>query len=103
MTAVGVANAVTKASHFVHIDDTQLYYCENALRAGCLQGPDINKKVQAMRNSVVSIATASMLTLSLSAQALDYISVVGSSTVYPFATVVAENFGKNTRFKTKHP
>ena len=30
----------------------------------------------------------------------DYISVVGSSTVYPFATVVAENFGKTTAFKT---
>lgn len=30
----------------------------------------------------------------------DYISIVGSSTVYPFATVVAENFGKATGFKT---
>lgn len=32
--------------------------------------------------------------------ARDYISIVGSSTVYPFATVVAENFGKKNRFKT---
>jgi phosphate transport system substrate-binding protein len=32
--------------------------------------------------------------------ARDYITVVGSSTVYPFATVVAENFGKTTRYKT---
>lgn len=30
----------------------------------------------------------------------DYISIVGSSTVYPFATVVAEQFGKATKFKT---
>ncbi len=30
----------------------------------------------------------------------DYISVVGSSTVYPFATVVAEQFGKTSNFKT---
>jgi phosphate transport system substrate-binding protein len=30
----------------------------------------------------------------------DYISIVGSSTVYPFATVVAEQFGKTSRFKT---
>jgi len=30
----------------------------------------------------------------------DYISIVGSSTVYPFATVVAEQFGKTTSFKT---
>lgn len=34
------------------------------------------------------------------ASARDYISVVGSSTVYPFATVVAENFGKTTKYKT---
>jgi phosphate transport system substrate-binding protein len=32
--------------------------------------------------------------------ARDYISIVGSSTVYPFATVVAEQFGRGTRFKT---
>ena len=30
----------------------------------------------------------------------DYVSIVGSSTVYPFATVVAEQFGKTTSFKT---
>ena len=34
------------------------------------------------------------------AAARDYISIVGSSTVYPFATVVAEQFGKTTKFKT---
>ena len=34
------------------------------------------------------------------AQARDQISVVGSSTVYPFATVVAENFGRSTGMKT---
>jgi phosphate transport system substrate-binding protein len=32
--------------------------------------------------------------------ARDYISIVGSSTVYPFSTVVAEQFGKTNRFKT---
>src|SRR5690606_8851318 len=32
--------------------------------------------------------------------ARDYINIVGSSTVYPFATVVAERFGRATRFKT---
>lgn len=30
----------------------------------------------------------------------DQINIVGSSTVYPFATVVAENFGNYTKFKT---
>ncbi len=32
--------------------------------------------------------------------ARDNINIVGSSTVYPFATVVAEQFGKTTSFKT---
>ena len=35
-----------------------------------------------------------------SAMARDTISVVGSSTVYPFATVVAERFGRTTSFPT---
>ena len=36
-----------------------------------------------------------------SAQAVrDYISIVGSSTVYPFSIVVAEQFGRATEFKT---
>ena len=30
----------------------------------------------------------------------DYIYVVGSSTVYPFSTVVAERFGRGSEFKT---
>ncbi|MGB1026286.1 MAG: substrate-binding domain-containing protein, partial [Rhodospirillaceae bacterium] len=34
------------------------------------------------------------------AEARDQIRIVGSSTVYPFATVVAENFGNTTDFKT---
>lgn len=50
-----------------------------------------------------TIATAGALTLLLSGPALaarDYISIVGSSTVYPFATVVAEQFGKTSGSKT---
>ena len=35
-----------------------------------------------------------------SAQARDQINIVGSSTVYPFSTVVAERFGKSTKFDT---
>ncbi|MFW2404182.1 MAG: substrate-binding domain-containing protein [Gammaproteobacteria bacterium] len=42
-----------------------------------------------------------MLTGVAHAQAArDYISIVGSSTVYPFATVVAEQFGRTSDFKT---
>ena len=34
------------------------------------------------------------------AEARDQIRIVGSSTVYPFATTVAEQFGKTTKYKT---
>lgn len=46
---------------------------------------------------------AGALTLAMTAPAMaarDYISIVGSSTVYPFATVVAEQFGKTSGSKT---
>lgn len=46
-----------------------------------------------------AIAAASVTTANADS-ARDYISIVGSSTVYPFATVVAEQFGKTTQFKT---
>lgn len=45
---------------------------------------------------VVGLIAASQI----QAAGRDYISVVGSSTVYPFSTVVAERFGKSTTFKT---
>ena len=47
------------------------------------------------------ISAVVLLALAASAaQARDQINIVGSSTVYPFATVVAEKFGKSTNFKT---
>jgi phosphate transport system substrate-binding protein len=50
---------------------------------------------------LISAAIAVSLTgFASMAAARDYISIVGSSTVYPFATVVAERFGKTTEFKT---
>ncbi len=59
------------------------------------------------RNVSLAIAalTTSVATTLLSGNALaqstrDQISIVGSSTVYPFATVVAERFGQTTKFKT---
>lgn len=45
------------------------------------------------------LATATLGT-GYAASGRDYISIVGSSTVYPFATVVAEKFGKSTSYKT---
>jgi phosphate transport system substrate-binding protein len=44
--------------------------------------------------------SAAVIAGSAQAAQRDYISIVGSSTVYPFATVVAEQFGKTTQFKT---
>ncbi len=45
-------------------------------------------------------ATLSTMVAGTAHAARDNISIVGSSTVYPFATVVAEQFGKTTSFKT---
>jgi phosphate transport system substrate-binding protein len=54
-----------------------------------------------LKKSILLAATACFLaTAGTASAARDYISVVGSSTVYPFATVVAEQFGKTTKFKT---
>ena len=46
-----------------------------------------------LAGAAMSVSTGAMA-------ARDYISIVGSSTVYPFATVVAEQFGKTSGFKT---
>ncbi|MES9962335.1 MAG: PstS family phosphate ABC transporter substrate-binding protein [Candidatus Sedimenticola sp. 20ELBAFRAG] len=51
------------------------------------------------KRTLIAAALAVAAT-SATAASRDYISVVGSSTVYPFATVVAETFGKTTKFKT---
>ncbi len=47
-----------------------------------------------------SVAIASLLVMSNAASARDQIRIVGSSTVYPFTTVVAEEFGQGGEFKT---
>ncbi len=54
-----------------------------------------------MKKSVIlAAALSAVFSGSAFAESRDYISVVGSSTVYPFATVVAEQFGKTSKFKT---
>lgn len=50
------------------------------------------------------LALAALLPMAMSGAAVadsarDYIAIVGSSTVYPFSTVVAEQFGKTSQFK----
>ncbi len=53
-----------------------------------------------MKKSMVVGISAVLFGTATAADARDYISIVGSSTVYPFATVVAEQFGKTTQYKT---
>jgi len=49
--------------------------------------------------AVAALAVAS-IAVTGTAQARDFIRVVGSSTVYPFTSAVAEQFGKSGKFKT---
>jgi phosphate transport system substrate-binding protein len=49
---------------------------------------------------LAGVLSAAVITGAHAASARDHISIVGSSTVYPFATVVVEQFGKTTSFKT---
>jgi phosphate transport system substrate-binding protein len=49
---------------------------------------------------ILALFTAASIGATGALAARDYISIVGSSTVYPFATVVAEQFGKSTDYKT---
>ena len=55
-----------------------------------------------MRKTIFVLVTVLFIIASfgLANAARDYINIVGSSTVYPFATVVAEQFGKSTSYKT---
>ena len=50
-----------------------------------------------MRTLIITFIMLLMTTISY---ARDQIKIVGSSTVYPFSTVVAERFGKSGKFKT---
>ena len=59
----------------------------------------------AKRSTAVALLASAVVTTAVSATAFaqasrDYIYIVGSSTVYPFSTVVAERFGRATEFKT---
>ena len=53
-----------------------------------------------MFRKTLMLAAIATVTLSAAAEARDQIRIVGSSTVFPFSTTVAENFGKATKFKT---
>jgi len=55
-----------------------------------------------MRLMIIASALASALVCgnAVAQAGRDYVYIVGSSTVYPFATVVAERFGRGSNFKT---
>ena len=53
-----------------------------------------------MRFTPIALGMAMAVSVVGAAQARDQISIVGSSTVYPFATIVAEKFGQSSGFKT---
>ncbi len=52
------------------------------------------------KHILLAVAAAATFAVATAAQARDQIRIVGSSTVFPFSTTVAEQFGKSTRFKT---
>lgn len=59
------------------------------------------KHISDVSGFLAAVALTVLATAPAAAQtARDYISIVGSSTVYPFSTVVAEQFGKTSKFKT---
>ncbi len=55
-----------------------------------------------LKKSILTVVGAGALAMSFTAgaEARDQIRIVGSSTVFPFATAVAEEFGRSTKFKT---
>ena len=58
------------------------------------------EKSRVVMGMLVSIGLAAGIVHSGAASARDQIQVVGSSTVYPFSTIVAERFGNKGNFKT---
>jgi len=53
-----------------------------------------------MKKTLIMATVVSGLVLSSAAQARDTLSLAGSSTVLPFARIIAEQLGKNPNFKT---
>ena len=58
------------------------------------QGENMNRLLKLMLGFLIVFSFAT------NSYSIDQIKIVGSSTVYPYATVVAEKFGKGGKFKT---
>lgn len=53
-----------------------------------------------MKNKVIALSVAAIIGAVGAAEAREQIRIVGSSTVFPFSTAVAERFGRTTNFPT---
>ena len=54
-----------------------------------------------MKSFKIAVAVATLsLAVATTATARDRVQLAGSSTVLPYATIIAEAFGENTKFKT---
>jgi ABC-type phosphate transport system substrate-binding protein len=60
----------------------------------------MNFTLKVLAPAFLAVAGLLLSAPALSQASRDYVYVVGSSTVYPFATVVAERFGRGSPFKT---
>ncbi|SEA17102.1 PstS family phosphate ABC transporter substrate-binding protein [Microbulbifer marinus] len=60
----------------------------------------MNKRPVAKKLVATSLAALTIAASQAALAARDHISIVGSSTVYPFTTTVAERFSRATQFKT---
>src|SRR5262245_16772572 len=68
-----------------------------ALALGCKQTEATSTETKTPAPSATTTTTAAAAPAPAGAR--DYTNIVGSSTVYPFSTVVAEQFGKTSQFK----
>jgi len=69
------------------------------------KSPSFWRQRVAQRTTALALLASTVIAALASTTAIaqtgrDYIYIVGSSTVYPFSTVVAERFGRGTEFKT---
>ena len=60
----------------------------------------MNKRSASKKALATALAALTIAASNAALAARDHISIVGSSTVYPFTTVVAERFSRATQFKT---
>src|SRR6187551_3284142 len=67
---------------------------------GCVNDHRSLPMIRKLSISVAMLSTALVASVAPAQSGRDRISIVGSSTVYPFTTTVAEQFGKGGKFKT---